>query len=343
MRAVLFSTAGEVSVEQVADPRLRDASDAIVAIGAAAVCGSDLWYYRGVEPLEPGSRMGHEFVGVVEAVGADVTSVRPGDAVVAPFTFSDGTCDACRRGYPTSCSSGGMWGGAADPGGAQAEAIRVPFADATLVRLPGAADAATLRACLPLADVLPTGWHAMADCGPGAAVAIVGDGPVAASAVMAAKLRGVERILVLGHHEHRLALAAKLGAETVLGAGSPEEDAQSVRDAFGDLATTVVECVGTQRSVDAALACVQDGGRLVYVGLPAEGAGISLLDTFDRNLLIRGGVAPARVYIPALLDEITAGKIDPSVLFDSAVTLDEAPIAYEQMHQRQVMKALMTP
>lgn len=344
MRAAVFHGAGDVRVEIVPDPGIESPSDAIVRVLAAGICGTDLWYYRGDDPLDPGSRLGHEFVGLVETAGAEVTAFRPGDVVVSPFTYSDGECPACRRGLPTSCVAGGFWGGEPSPGGAQAEAIRVPFADATLVGLPvdRGSDRADLHRFLCLADALPTGHHA-ALCGgvePGVDVVVVGDGPVGLCAVMAAKRLGAERILVLGHHDDRLRLARTLGATDTAITDSPGD---LVRDLFGDGAWTAMECVGTQSAVDDAIACVRDGGTVSSVGLPLTGAAVPLLATFDRNVTIRGGVTPAREYIPALLDDIIRGKLDPSPILDLALTLEETQQGYEAMHQRTAVKVVIHP
>jgi threonine dehydrogenase-like Zn-dependent dehydrogenase len=344
MRAAVFAGVGEICIESVPDPRIEEPGDAVVRVLAAGICGTDLWSYRGVDPLEPGSRVGHEFVGAVESVGSDVTALRPGDVVVSPFTYSDGTCPMCRQGLTTSCVAGGFWGGSPSPGGAQAEAIRVPFADATLVRLPIDAGAGheDLRRFLPLADALPTGHHAAVGAvEPGSAVVVVGDGPVGLCAVMAARRLGAERIVAIGHHDGRLALARALGAtDTALAPSSPGD---AIRDLIDGGASVAMECVGTQSAIDTALACVRDGGTVSYVGLPAAGAVVPLLTTFDRNITVRGGVAPARSYIPALLEDVAAGGLDPSPILDLELTLDETARGYEAMHRREAVKAVIFP
>ncbi|MGR6924598.1 alcohol dehydrogenase catalytic domain-containing protein [[Actinomadura] parvosata] len=347
MLAAVFRDIGDVQVQQVPDPRIEAPTDAIVRIRAAGICGSDLWQYRGIDPLSPGARLGHEFVGVVEEVGGGVSLFEPGADVVAPFSYADGSCPMCRHGLPTSCAAGGVWGGAADPGGAQAEAIRVPFADANLVRLPEDAGApgGPVR-YLPTADVLPTAYHAVTsgDVTPTSIVAVIGDGPVALATVLAARRYGSEQIMMFGHHPQRLALAERLGATSVaLSPGTPQDAAQLLQDELGVLATTTIDAVGTQMSVDIALACLRDGGTFSYVGLPVTGAGIKLLDTFDRNIAIRGGVSPARVYIPAILQEIIAGRMDPSPLIDSLLPLSVVQEGYVSMDQRRSLKAAVQP
>ncbi|MCT9006107.1 alcohol dehydrogenase catalytic domain-containing protein [Streptomyces rhizosphaerihabitans] len=343
MRAVEFRGPGKIEIVEVPDPVVEKPTDAVVRIEAAGVCGSDLWQYRGLEPLPVGERMGHEFIGSVESIGSAVTSVRPGDCVVAPFSYSDGDCAACAGGLPVSCPAGGVWGDPGTPGGAQAEAIRVPFADATLVRLPGAElSASDIRRFLPLADVLPTGHHAAsrAGVGPATRVVVIGDGPVAACAGLAARRLGAEQILVLGHHPSRLAVSRAAGM-AVAEVGGPEAAAELVLGTFGRPADAVLECVGTQDSVDAALSCVRDGGTLSYVGWPTTGVSIPLRTTFDRNITVCGGLAPVRNYLPELLADVVKGTMDPSSVIDLELPLAAAADAYAAMDQRTVLKACL--
>lgn len=345
MLAAVFEGVGRIGTQEVADPRIESATDAVVRIRAAGICGSDLWYFRGLDPIDAGARLGHEFVGIVEETGPEVSGVRAGDHVVAPFSYSDGTCPACARDLPTSCVNGGMWGGEPSPGGAQAEAIRVPFADANLVRLPSEGEEESVR-YLSLADVLPTAQHAVTcgEVGPESSLVIVGDGPIGLATVLAARRRGVERMLVLGHHQARLAVAEKFGAAgTALSPGTPAEAADLVGERLGDRATTVIDCVGTQESVDLALAAVRDGGVFAFVGLPVTGAQVTLLDTFDRNLTIRGGIAPARTYIPALMKDIADGLVDPSPILDLRLPLTEVQAGYAAMDERRATKAVLRP
>jgi threonine dehydrogenase-like Zn-dependent dehydrogenase len=345
MLAAVFEGVGRIGTQEVADPRIESATDAVVRIRAAGICGSDLWYFRGLDPIDAGSRLGHEFVGIVEEVGSEVSGVRAGDHVVAPFSYSDGTCPACARDLPTSCVNGGMWGGEPSPGGAQAEAIRVPFADANLVRLPGEGAEESVR-YLALADVLPTAQHAVTcgEIGPESSLVIVGDGPIGLATVLAARRCGVERMLVLGHHQARLTLAEKFGAAgTALSPGTPAEATDLVGERLGDRATTVIDCVGTQASVDLALAAVRDGGVFAFVGLPVTGAQVTLLDTFDRNLTIRGGIAPARTYIPTLMKDIADGQVDPSPILDLTLPLTEVQAGYAAMDERRATKAVLRP
>lgn len=347
MLAAVFNGVAEIGTEQVAEPRIESPTDAVVRIRAAGICGSDLWYFRGLDPIDAGARLGHEFVGVVEEAGAAVSGFRVGDRVVAPFTYSDGTCTTCRQGLPTSCPSMGIWGGDPSPGGAQAEAIRVPFADANLVRLPADGDEAPdFVRYLPLADVLPTAYHAVT-CGdivPQSSVVIVGDGPIGLATVLAARRLGVEQLVVLGHHPARLAMAEKFGAgSTARSPDTPADVTELIREMLGDRASTVIDCVGTQASVDVSLASLRDGGTFSYVGLPVTGAQVTLLETFDRNITIRGGIAPARKYIPALLNEIADGLVDPSPIFDLRLSLNDVQAGYAAMDERRAIKSVVCP
>jgi threonine dehydrogenase-like Zn-dependent dehydrogenase len=341
MRAAVFDKVGSVRVDEVDDPVLGAPTDAVVRIVAAGVCGSDLWYFRGIDPAEPGAPLGHEFVGVVQQVGARVADIRVGDAVVAPFNYADGTCAACRRGLPASCPEGGFWGGAVGHGGGQAEAIRVPFADANLVRLPATDDTGKLARYLLAADVLPTGCHAVAngEVTADSSVAIVGDGPVALASVLMARRAGAGAITVVGHHAERLAVARSFGATGVLLA---EGDAASVGEEARRLAgeiTTAIECVGTQSAVDTALACVRDGGVLSWVGLPVGGAVISLMDLFDRNLTVRGGVTPARRYLSDIVESMSDELDLLASVVDFSFGLNDVQAAYEAMDERRVTKS----
>lgn len=348
MLAAVFLGALQVEAVRVPDPQLRSPSDAIVRILAAGVCGSDLWYYSGIKLLEEGARLGHELVGTVEAIGEDVHSVRIGDLVVSPFSYGDGTCAQCLAGLPTSCENVGYFGGDSDPGGAQADAVRVPYADANLVALPTrGADPESLRRYLPLADVLPTGHHAAvsAQVGPCSSVAVVGDGAVGLCAVLAARALGAEDIVLLGHHPERVALARRWGAREVSTSQTLtlEGVKELVEQEWRGGATSVLECVGTQDSVDAALAAARDGGTVATVGLPVTGATISLAATFDRNIRIAGGVTPVRRYLPDLLDKVAAGLLDTSPLFGHEVPLSAIDDAYRAMQGRTAIKSIVIP
>ncbi|SCL52139.1 zinc-dependent alcohol dehydrogenase family protein [Micromonospora chersina] len=346
MRATVIHGPNDVRVEEVPDAAVRTPTDAVVRVVLACICGSDLWAYRGVAQRQPGQRIGHEFLGVVEAVGAEVGSVRVGDLVVAPFVWSDGTCDFCREGLHTSCPDGGFWGSVGSDGG-QGEAVRVPYADGTLVRLPAeaAGDERLLTALLALSDVLATGHHAAlaARVRPGATVAVVGDGAVGLCGVLAAKRLGAERIIALGRHTARTDIARSFGATDVV-AERGEAAIAAVRELTrGHGAHAVLEAVGTEDSMRTAISIARDGGAVGYVGVPHGGsAGVDIGQMFNRNVALAGGVAPARAYIPELLADVLAGTIDPSPVFDRSVTLDGVPDGYRAMDERTALKVRIT-
>ncbi|MCP3785675.1 zinc-dependent alcohol dehydrogenase family protein [Micromonospora sp. A3M-1-15] len=346
MRATVIHGPNDIRVEEVPDAAVRNPTDAVVRVVLACICGSDLWAYRGVAQRQPGQRIGHEFLGVVEAVGAEVGSVRVGDLVVAPFVWSDGTCDFCREGLHTSCPHGGFWGSVGSDGG-QGEAVRVPYADGTLVQLPAeaAGDERLLTALLALSDVLATGHHAAlaARVRPGATVAVVGDGAVGLCGVLAAKRLGAEQIIALGRHTARTDIARAFGATDVV-AERGEAAIAAVRELTkGQGAHAVLEAVGTEDSMRTAISIARDGGAVGYVGVPHGGsAGVDIGQMFDRNVALAGGVAPARAYIPELLADVLAGTIDPSPVFDRSVTLDGVPEGYRAMDERTALKVRIT-
>jgi threonine dehydrogenase-like Zn-dependent dehydrogenase len=345
MRAAVLRRPGDIQIETVDDPRIEAPTDALVRITHACICGSDLWHYRGLVDMPPatdrGHRTGHEWMGVVEAVGDDVRTLRAGDAVIAPFAFSDGTCEFCRAGLHTSCLNGGGWGGPND--GGQAEAVKAPFADGTLVVLPEAiaGDEALQKAALPLTDVMATGHHAAVSAGVGAGstVAVVGDGAVGLCAVLAARRLGAERIVAVGHHADRLDIARRFGATDIV---LDDDPVPAVRELTGGGAPSVLECVGMQSAMEAAVSMARDGGTVGYVGVPAVIDAVPLRDMFGRNVALRGGVAPARAYLPELLAEVAAGTLDPSPVLDMTVDLDGVPKGYEAMANRQAVKVMIT-
>ena len=343
MRATVFHAPGDVRVEDVPDPRLVEPTDAIVRVTYACVCGSDLWFYRGVNVWEAGWRTGHEFVGVVDEVGSEVSTVRPGDYVIAPFSYACGRCEFCRKGVHTSCVDGGYWGGDENDGG-QGEAVRVPLADGTLVAVPPgvSGDRALLRAAVPLTDVMSTGHHAAVAAGVrrGGTVAVVGDGAVGLCGVLAAKRLGADRIFALGHHEDRLAMAKAFGATDLVSARGDEAIA-AVREATGGGAEAVLECVGAQSSMDLALGVARPGGRVGFVGVPAQVEAIDVRRMFSNNIALHGGVAPARAYIPELLADVADGTLDPSPVLDLTVGLDGVPEGYAAMDARTATKVLV--
>jgi threonine dehydrogenase-like Zn-dependent dehydrogenase len=342
MRATVYHGPRDVRVEDVPDATLRDPTDALVRVTHACICGSDLWPYRGELEIygRPG-RTGHEFMGVVEAVGADVRTLRVGQRVVAPFAYSDGTCDFCARGLQTSCRTGGYWGGRGD--GGQGEAVRVPLADGTLVPLPDEVDLGDDRlaaAVATLTDVMGTGHHGAVNAGvsPGVTVAVVGDGAVGLCAVLAARRLGAERIIAMGHHDDRLAIARRFGATDVV-TERGDEAAARVRELTGDGPDHVVEAVGTSGSFATAFATVRPGGTIGHVGAPAQP--VDLLPVHQKNIRLIGGVAPVRGYMEVLLADVLAGTLDPSPVLDTVIGLEDVPEGYAAMDERRALKCLV--
>ncbi|MHB8507156.1 MAG: zinc-binding dehydrogenase [Candidatus Dormibacteria bacterium] len=340
MKASVFHGTRDIRIDEVPDAGLREPSDALVRVTRAAICGSDLWFYRGISKWEAGWRTGHEFMGVVEAVGSEVRSVRRGDMVIAPFAFSDGTCDFCQQGLQTSCRHGGYWGSVND--GGQAEAVRVPHADGTLVAVPDGDHQAILASLLPLTDVLPTGHHAAvsAGVGQGSVTAVVGDGAVGLCAVLAAKRLGAERIIALGHNRTRLDLALRLGA-TEAHDSTEAGLAERIIESTGGGAPHVLEAVGAQSSLDLALAIARPGGRVGVVGVPNGVENLDIRRMFGANIGVCGGVAPVRGYIPELLADVLAGLIDPSPILDRTVDLAGVPEGYRAMDSREAIKVMV--
>src|SRR5438067_3968573 len=298
MRATVMFGAGDVRIETVPDAHLIEPTDALVAVTRAAICGSDLWPYNTMEHSDTGRRMGHEFIGVVEAVGADVQTVKVGDVVVSPFLWSDGTCVFCREGLQSSCLHGGRYG-FDDVDGGQGEAVRVPQADGTLVVLPVGADDALMPSLLTLSDVMGTGHHAAvaADVGPGTTVAVVGDGAVGLCGVIAAKRLGAEQIILLGSNPDRTALGREFGVSDVV-TERGDEAVERVRELTGGLGThSVLECVGLDQALDTALEIARPGGAVGRVGVPQEETMPASQPAFYNNVSVSGGPAPVRAYI----------------------------------------------
>ncbi|MFJ6944879.1 zinc-dependent alcohol dehydrogenase family protein [Streptomyces wuyuanensis] len=347
MRATTIHAPFDMRVEEVPDARVREQTDVVVRVVRACICGSDLWAYRGEAERQPGQRIGHEFLGVVEEAGTQVTGFAPGDLVVAPFVWSDGTCEFCAEGLQTSCPRGGFWGTPGSDGG-QGEAVRVPFADGTLVKLPAEAlsDERLLTALLALSDVLGTGHHAALGAGvaKGSTVAVVGDGAVGLCGVLAARRLGAERIIALGRHRVRTDIARTFGATDVVAARGDEAVAAVRELTGGHGAHAVIEAVGTEESMRTAVGIARDGGAVGYVGVPhGSGTGLDLGVMFDRNIALRGGVAPVRAYIPELLPDVLDGTVDPSPVFDMTVGLDGVPEGYRAMDGRTALKVLVKP
>lgn len=335
--------AGDVRVETVPDPTIQQPTDALLRITHACICGSDLWPYKKMAPSPTGRRMGHEFIGMVEDVGAGVRTVKKGDLVVAPFLWSDGTCAFCREGLQTSCLHGGGWGSPGVDGG-QGEAVRVPQADGTLVVLPVGPDSALMPSLLTLSDVMCTGHHAAkaAKVGPGKTVAIVGDGAVGLCGVIAARRLGAERIVVLGRHPDRIALAREFGASDIVSERG-EEAIERVRELTGGFgAHSVLECVGYEESTVTALSVARPGGAVGRVGVPQDSTVPRASETFFKNVTIGGGPAPVRAYINGLLPDVLEGRIQPGRVFDRVTNLDGVPDGYRAMNDREAIKVMIT-
>jgi threonine dehydrogenase-like Zn-dependent dehydrogenase len=336
--------AGDVRVEDVPDARIAEPADALLRVTRACICGSDLWPYKTMEENPAGARMGHEFIGVVEDVGSEVRTLERGDVVVAPFVYSDGTCDFCAEGLHTSCVHGGFWGSEGVDGG-QGEAVRVPQADGTLVKLPVGEDDALMPSLLTLSDVFATGHHAAvsARVGPGRSVAVVGDGAVGLCGVMAAKRLGAEQIIIMGRHTDRTDLAREFGATDVV-AERGKEGAERVRELTGGAGVhSVLECVGLEDAFKTALRVARPGGAVGRVGVPQFDSLPGARASFLRNVTVGGGIAPARAYIPELLPEVLEGKLEPGRVFDRSIGLDEVPAGYRAMDERESIKVLVKP
>lgn len=349
MLATVIHAARDIRVEEVPDPVLSTGRDAIVRVVAACVCGSDLWPYRGVTPTDAPHRIGHEFVGIVEAVGDEVEIVKPGDFVIAPFYVCDGTCVNCLNGVSTSCLVGGWWGsddhfgGFAD--GGQGERVRVPVADGTLAVVAGPVRDDEIPGLLTLSDVMGTGHHAAvsAGVGPGDTVAVVGDGAVGLCAVIAAKRLGATTIIAMSRHPQRQQLAREFGATHIVEARG-DDGVEAVRELTGGIgADRVLECVGTKESMDQALRSTRPGGMVGYVGVPNGGPELPVRQMFGRNVGVNGGVAPVRGYIEELLPDVRSGAIEPGKVFDLVLPLAEAAEAYAAMDERRATKVMLTP
>jgi threonine dehydrogenase-like Zn-dependent dehydrogenase len=334
--------AGDDRVEDVPDARIVESTDALLRVTRACICGSDLWPYNQMEHEDAGRRMGHEFIGIVEDVGADVRSVKRGDLVVVPFAYSDGTCVFCHEGLQTSCLHGGFWGRDGVDGG-QGEAVRVPLADGTLVVLPVGEDDALMPSLLTLSDVMGTGHHAAlaAQVGPGKTVAVVGDGAVGLCGVIAARRLGAEQIIILGRHPDRIALAKDFGATDVVSERG-DEAVERVRELTGGLgAHSVLECVGHVQSTVTALGIARPGGAVGRVGVPQQEEIPTTSATFFDNVTIAGGPAPARAYIEEFLPDVLEGAIEPGRVFDRVIGLEEVPDGYRAMNDREAIKVLI--
>ena len=338
MRGVVMHAPGEVTVEDREVPRIVEPTDAILKIEVACICGSDLWPYRGISPLTEARPMGHEYIGTVVEVGEEVTSVKPGDFVVGSFCVSDNTCEICEDGFQSRCIHGGFMGDT------QAQYTRVPLADGTLVVVPGGKpeDPDVVANLLAASDVLGTGWFGAvaAAAGPGKTIAIVGDGAVGLSAVLAAKALGSEQVIAFSRHEDRAALAREFGADVVI-AERGDEGAAKVKELTGGYgAHGVVEAVGNQVSMNQAIASCRPGGHLGFVGV-AHGVSLDGQQLFGAEVNMLGGPAPVRRFLPDLIDRILKREIHPGRVFTMRLPLERAAEGYAAMDERRAIKVLL--
>jgi threonine dehydrogenase-like Zn-dependent dehydrogenase len=344
----MIHTAHDVRLEDMPDPIIHKQTDVIVKVVAACVCGSDLWFYRGDNPIEKPFRIGHEFVGIVQEVGSEVRSLRTGDFVIAPFMYSDNTCPHCQVGIQSACSAGGFWGGPDREGlmvdGGQGEYVRVPLADGTLVSTRETPDEAMVPSLLALSDVMGTGWHAAMAAGvhEGDTVVVVGDGAVGLSGVLAASRMGAERVVAMSRHEARQQIARSFGATDVIAERGEAGEAAVLDLTRGVGADAVLECVGTGQSMSTALAIARPGATVGYVGVP-HGVELPVRTMFSRNVGVAGGVAPVRQYLPALRDDVLSGAIDPGLVFDLELPLERVAEGYAAMDDRSAIKTMLRP
>jgi threonine dehydrogenase-like Zn-dependent dehydrogenase len=338
VRGAVMYGPGDVRIEKRPEPQILKATDAIIRLPATCICGSDLWPYWGIEALEGPRPMGHEYVGIVEEVGSAVTTIRPGQFVVGSFWASDNTCEICRAGYQSSCIQRvGM-------SSAQAEQMRIPLADGTLVATPEIPDADQIPSFLAASDVLGTGWFAAdaAEAGPGKTVVVVGDGAVGLLAVLAAKQLGAERIIAMSRHEPRQQLAREYGATDIVAERGDEGVAKIKEITNGLGAHSVIEAVGTQESMMQAIRSTRPGGHVGYVGV-AHGVGLPGEELFFSHVHLHGGPAPVRRFLPQLMDLIWNREIDPGKVFDLELPLEQAAEGYRAMDERRAIKVLLRP
>jgi len=331
---------GDVRLAERDEPRLLERTDAIVRLSASCICGSDLWPYRGAESLSWPAPMGHEYVGIVEEVGDAVTTIRPGQFVVGSFFASDNTCEICRAGYQSSCIRRAPVGAE----GAQAELLRVPLADGTLVATPDLPADDLVPSLLAASDVLGTGWFGAvaADVRPGNTVVVVGDGAVGLLAVLAADRLGAERIIIMSRHESRQRLAREYGATDIVEERGDDGVARikDLTDGLG--AHSVIEAVGTQESMMQAIRSTRPGGHVGYVGV-AHDVRLPGDELFFSHVHLHGGPAPVRRFLPELIELIWNRQIDPGKVFDLELPLDEVAEGYEAMDHRRAIKVLLRP
>jgi len=343
MRVTTIHAAGDIRLEDRPEPVINVATDAVIKITAGCICGSDLWPYRGENPITAGSTIGHEMVGVVEEVGADVSSFKAGDFVIVPFCTCDNTCPNCANGAQSACNNGGF------TTGGQGEYGLVEQAEGSLIKTDGLPGADLIPSLLTLSDVFPTGWHCAvsARVKPGDTVVVVGDGAVGLCGVLAAVQMGAEKVIAMSRHEDRQEIARKFGATHVIAERGAEGVKRIKEITAGVGADAVLECVGTRQAFDTAVAVARPGASVGYVGVPQDlqdgYAPLPIRPMFARNVSLGGGIAPVRAHLPELLADVLSGTLDPSPVFDLELPLERAADAYRAMNDRTAIKVLLRP
>lgn len=338
MRATTIHAARDIRLSQVPDPDLSAPTDAIVKVTAGCICGSDLWPYRGENAIRPGDTIGHECVGVVQEVGSEVSSFRPGDFVIVPFCHCDNTCVHCRAGVQSACTNIGM------TFSGQAEYAVVTQAEGSLVKTDGTPDPSMIPSLLALSDVMATGWHAAVTAGvpEGGTVVVVGDGAVGLCGVLAASVMGAEKVIAMSRHESRQKIATEFGATHIVAARGREGVGEVEEITGGVGADAVLECVGTDDAMGTAFAVARPGSTVGFVGVP-HGVELPVQRMFSTNVGLAGGMAPVRRYLPELLDLVLGGRINPGLVFDLTLPLDEVAEGYRAMDERRAIKVLLEP
>jgi threonine dehydrogenase-like Zn-dependent dehydrogenase len=338
MKAAVLHAPYDVRIDERPEPKIEEPTDAVIRMSATCVCGSDLWPYRGAQPINGPTTMGHEYCGVVEEVGSAVKSIKRGQFIIGAFAFSDNTCPNCKAGYQSGCMHGGFFSTA------QAPMLRIPLADGTVVATSGTPSADMIPSMLTLSDVMGTGWFAAdaASVGPGKTVAVVGDGAVGLLAVLSAKMMGAERIIAMSRHEARKKLARKFGATDIVTERGEEGIARIKELTRGIGADSVLECVGTKQSMMQAIGSARRGGYVSYVGVP-HGVTLDGQEIFFRHVHLHGGPAPVRRFLPNLIGLVEEGKMDPGKVFDLTLPLDQVAEGYRAMDERRAIKALLQP
>lgn len=341
MKAAIFKGKEDVELGDRPQPKIQQPTDAVVRVVRGCVCGSDLWYYRGINEHKVGS-IGHEYIGVIEQAGGDVKDLKPGDFVISPFTYNDGTCPACQAGYQSNCEHGGVFGDGETDGG-QGQFVRSPYADATLVKVPGSGFTdEQLASFTALADVMSTGYHAAVSAGvkEGDTVAVVGDGAVGLCGIISAKKLGAKRIIAMSRNPARQKVAKEFGATDIVPERGEEAVSKVKERTDGAGVDACLECVGTDQSIETCVGITRAGGMIGAVGVPVY-KDFKYQSAFWKNVGIRGGVAPARKYMPELLKDVLDGRINPGKVFDFQTELEDIAEAYAAMDERRAIKSLL--